>query len=153
MTTRDDVTAPSHDGGVRAGTHAPVSYPNAAEGRGEAVTVRESFICAALRTEPAGPDGRMGGVVRCRYNAAITVAAAVALLGAVPLATSRWYFAPLLFVPLAVGVWGWRAGTDANANGVRARALFGSRFLPWSRIDSLVVGERNRVYARTTADS
>jgi hypothetical protein len=94
-----------------------------------------------------------GRVVRFRYNAAISVAAAVALVGAVPVATSRWYLAPLLLVPLAVGVWGWRAGTDANANGVRARALFGSRFLPWSRIDSLVVGDRNRVYARTTADS
>jgi hypothetical protein len=92
-------------------------------------------------------------VLRFRYNAAITVAAAVAVIGTVPLAASRWYFAPLLLVPLSVAVWGWRAGTDANANGVRARALFGSRFLPWSRIDSLVVGERNRVYARTTADS
>lgn len=92
-------------------------------------------------------------MVRFRYNAAITVAAIVALLGALPLATSRWYLLPVLIVPLAVAVWGWRAGTDANANGVRARALFGSRFVPWSRIDSLEVGERNRVYARTTADS
>jgi hypothetical protein len=95
----------------------------------------------------------MGVVVRFRYNAAISVAAVVAFVGAVPLAASRWYLVPLLLVPLAVAVWGWRAGTDANANGVRARALFGSRFLPWSRIDSLEVGEPNRVYARTTADS
>jgi hypothetical protein len=95
----------------------------------------------------------MGIVVRFRYNAAIAVAALLASIGALPLATSRWYLAPLLLVPLSVAVWGWRAGTDANANGVRARALFGSRFLPWSRIDSLEVGERNRVYARTTADS
>jgi hypothetical protein len=125
MTTRDDLTAPSHDGGVRAGTHAPVSYPNAAEGREEAFTVGQS-------TTGAGPTTGMkewsGGAVpvqrgdhRRRRGGA----------------DRR----------------GWRAGTDANANGVRARALFGSRFLPWSRIDSLVVGERNRVYARTTADS
>ena len=92
-------------------------------------------------------------MVRFRYNAAIGVAAVVAFVGALPLATSRWYFAPLLLLPLSVAVWGWRAGTDANANGVRARALFGSRFLPWSRIDSLEVGERGRVYARTTAES
>ena len=92
-------------------------------------------------------------MVRFRYNAAIAVAALLAFIGAVPLATARWYLAPLLLVPLSVAVWGWRAGTDANANGVRARALFGSRFLPWSRIESLEVGERNRVYARTTADS
>jgi hypothetical protein len=77
----------------------------------------------------------------------------LAFIGGLPLATSRWYLAPVLIVPLAVAVWGWRAGTDANANGVRARALFGSRYLPWSRIDSLEVGERDRVYARTTADS
>jgi hypothetical protein len=95
----------------------------------------------------------MDVVVRFRYNAAISVAAVVAFVGAVPLAASRWYFVPLLLVPLSVAVWGWRAGTDANANGVRARALFGSRFLPWTRIDSLEVGERNRVYARTTTDS
>jgi hypothetical protein len=95
----------------------------------------------------------MGRVVRFRYNAAITVAACVAFIGGVPLATTRWYLVPLLVIPLLVAVWGWRAGTDANATGVRARALFGSRFLPWSRIDSLEVGERNRVYARTTANS
>src|SRR5262245_38056673 len=101
----------------------------------------------------SGTRWENGIVVRFRYNAAITVAAVVVLLGAVPLATSRWYLAPLLVIPLLVAVWGWRAGTDANATGVRARALFGSRFLPWSRVDSLEVGDRNRVYARTTANS
>jgi hypothetical protein len=91
--------------------------------------------------------------VKFRYNAAITVAAVIAVIGGIPLATSAWYTAPLLLVPLAVAVWSWRAGTDASINGVRVRALFGSRFLPWPKIESLVVGDRDRVYAHTSAGS
>jgi hypothetical protein len=91
--------------------------------------------------------------VKFRYNTAITVAAGVAVIGALPLATSSWYFAFLPLIPLAIAVWGWRAGTDATVNGVRVRALFGSRFLPWPKIESIVVGERNRVYAHTAAGS
>jgi hypothetical protein len=91
--------------------------------------------------------------VKFRYNAAITVAAVIAVIGGLPLATSAWFAAPLLLIPLAIAVWGWRAGTDATVNGVQVRALFGSRFLPWPKIDSLVVGERNRVYAHTSAGS
>jgi hypothetical protein len=93
------------------------------------------------------------GGVKFRYNAAITIAAAVAVIGGLPLATTRWYLAPVLVVPLAVGLWGWRAGTDATINGLRVRALLGSRYVPWSRIESLNVGERNRVYAYTAAGS
>jgi hypothetical protein len=91
--------------------------------------------------------------VKFRYNAAITVAAGVAVIGALPLATSRWYLAPLPLIPLAIAVWAWRAGTDATVNGVRVRALFGSRFLPWPKIESLAVGERDHVYAHTSAGS
>jgi hypothetical protein len=91
--------------------------------------------------------------VKFRYNAAVTVAAIIAVIGGLPLATSAWFVAPILLVPLAIAVWGWRAGTDATINGVRVRALFGSRFLPWPKIDSLVVGERNRVFAHTSAGS
>ena len=95
----------------------------------------------------------MQAPVKFRYNAAITVAAVVAVIGGLPLATSAWYIAPILLIPLAVAVWGWRAGTDATVNGVRVRALFGSRFVPWPKIESLVVGERNRVFAHTAAGS
>jgi hypothetical protein len=84
-----------------------------------------------------------------RYNAAITVAAAITVISGLPLATTRWYLAPLLLLPLAIGVWGWRAGTDATINGVQVRAMLGSRFLPWAKVESLVVGERDRVYAHT----
>lgn len=91
--------------------------------------------------------------VKFRYNAAITVAAGVASIGAIPLTTTTWFTVPLLAIPIAIAVWSWRAGTDATVNGVQVRALFGSRFLPWPKIDALVVGGRDRVYAHTSAGS
>ena len=80
--------------------------------------------------------------VKFRHNAAIAVAGLIALLGAVPLATVRWYLAPILLLPLAVIVWGWRAGTDADRDGLSIRALFGARRLPWARISGFVPADR-----------
>ncbi len=88
-------------------------------------------------------------MVKFRYNAALTVAAVIAAIGAVPLAATRWYLVPLLVVPVVVAVWAWRAGTDAGPDGLRVRALFGSRLVPWSRVETLVVDERRRVHAQT----
>ncbi|WP_338090411.1 PH domain-containing protein [Planosporangium thailandense] len=88
-----------------------------------------------------------------RYNAAITVAAVVAFFGAMPLATSHIYLSPIALVPILVGVWGWRAGTDVGPEGVRIRALFGSRFIPWSQITALVPADRRRAYAILTTGS
>ncbi|MGC9666254.1 PH domain-containing protein [Planosporangium sp. 12N6] len=85
-----------------------------------------------------------------RYNAAITVAAVVAFFGAVPLATSRLYLLPIALVPILVGVWGWRAGTDVTSAGLRIRALFGSRFIPWSHVTALVPAGRRGAYAVLT---
>ncbi|GAA1813373.1 PH domain-containing protein [Planosporangium flavigriseum] len=85
-----------------------------------------------------------------RYNAAITVAAVVAFFGAVPLATSRAYLLPVALVPLLIAVWGWRAGTDVSPAGLRIRALFGSRLVPWSHVSALVPADRKRVYAVLT---
>jgi hypothetical protein len=86
--------------------------------------------------------------VKFRYNAALAVAGIVALISAVPLASVHWYLAWILAVPAAVGVWGWRAGTDADSSGIVVRALLGSRRLDWSRIAGLAPDERGRVYAR-----
>jgi hypothetical protein len=83
--------------------------------------------------------------VKFRHNIGIAIAGLVAFFGAVPVATQRWYLAPILLVPLAVMVWGWRAGTDADAGGVTVRALVGSRALPWSRITGLVPDGRRVV--------
>src|SRR5262249_59349736 len=54
----------------------------------------------------------------------------------------------ILLVPLAVAIWGWRAGTDANADGLRIRALAASRRIPWSDVATLATNGR-RVYVRT----
>jgi hypothetical protein len=72
--------------------------------------------------------------VKFRHNVAIPIAALVALLGATPLATASWYLAPILLVPLAVLIWGWRSGTDADAEGLSIRALLGRRRVPWTSI-------------------
>jgi hypothetical protein len=89
-------------------------------------------------------------VVRFRLNAALAVAAFVATLGSIPLASQRWYLVPILLIPGSVAVWAWRAGTDVDTEGVRVRALLGSRFVPWTGVTGLRVGERERVYAGTT---
>lgn len=87
---------------------------------------------------------------RFRHNISICIAGIVAFLGAIPLATAGfgthrstpppWAYPLLviLIIPLAVAVWGARAGTDADVGGLRLRALVGSRRLPWSRISALV---------------
>jgi hypothetical protein len=88
-----------------------------------------------------------------RYNAAITVAAVVAFFGAMPLATSHAYLLPVALVPILIAVWGWRAGTDVTPAGLRVRALFGSRLVPWSHVAALVPANRKRVYAILTTGS
>jgi hypothetical protein len=83
--------------------------------------------------------------VKFRYNVGIAVAGLVAFFGAVPVATVHWYLAPILLVPLAVLLWGWRAGTDADRDGLTVRALLGGRRLPWARITGLVPDGRRVV--------
>jgi Bacterial PH domain len=85
--------------------------------------------------------------VKFRYNAAIAIAGMVVLIGAVPLATARWYLAWILLVPAAIGGYAWRAGTDVNRSAVVVRALFGSRRIEWSRITGLVPDGRGRISA------
>jgi hypothetical protein len=90
---------------------------------------------------------------RFRHNAAITIAAVVAFFGTVPLATSRVYLLPIVLVPILIGIWGWRAGTDVSPAGLRVRALFGARLVPWSHVAALAPAERGRVYAILTTGS
>jgi hypothetical protein len=82
-----------------------------------------------------------------RYNAAIVIACVVAFFGAVPLAVSRTYLLPILVVPVLLGIWAWRAGTDATPAGLRVRALFGSRFIPWGDVEALIPSGPREVYA------
>jgi hypothetical protein len=88
--------------------------------------------------------------VRFRQHTAVAIAGLVATVGALPLATVRWYLTPILLVPAAVAVWGWRAGTDADESGVTVRALLGQRRLPWSRIAGFAPVGRRRVRAVLT---
>ncbi|MEH0841004.1 PH domain-containing protein [Micromonospora sp. CPCC 205711] len=86
--------------------------------------------------------------IRFRFNQAILVAALVALIGTLPLATAEWYLLPVLLIPLAVAAWAWRAGTDADARELRLRALFGGRRIPWDRVAELTTDPRGRAVAR-----
>ncbi|MEU4550548.1 PH domain-containing protein [Micromonospora violae] len=86
--------------------------------------------------------------VRFRYNQAILVAAIIAVVGALPLANARAYLLPVLLVPLAVAVWAWRAGTDADARELRVRALAGQRRISWERVVELTTDQRGRAVAR-----
>lgn len=97
--------------------------------------------------------------MKFRYNASIALAGLLAFLGAVPLATSGfgdrshphpWYAYPLLLimlVPIGAMIWGWRAGTDADAEGLWVRPYgFGGQAIAWTEI--VGIGPQGRkVYA------
>ncbi|NLU79522.1 PH domain-containing protein [Micromonospora sp. HNM0581] len=85
---------------------------------------------------------------RFRHNQAILVAAIVATIGALPLASSRPYLLPVLLVPLSVAVWAWRAGTDADMRGLRVRALAGERQISWDQVVELAADPRGRAIAQ-----
>lgn len=86
-----------------------------------------------------------------RQSTAVPLAALVTLLGASALATQRWWLAPLLLLPLAVGVWGLRSGVDVTPESLRVHGLLGSRTVPWSEVAGFRVAGR-RVLARLTGD-
>ncbi|WP_091348594.1 PH domain-containing protein [Micromonospora rhizosphaerae] len=86
--------------------------------------------------------------VRFRHNQAIVVAAIVAFIGALPLATARWWLLWVLLIPLAVLVWAWRSGTDADPRELRLRALAGQRRITWDRVAELTADPRGRAVVR-----
>lgn len=88
--------------------------------------------------------------VSFRPHGAIAVAALVALIGAVPLAAASWYLTPVLLVPAVVGLWARRAGTDADRDGLRVRALLGQRTIAWQQISELAGDPRGWALARLT---
>jgi hypothetical protein len=85
--------------------------------------------------------------LRFRQNGAVLVAVMIAFVGFIPLAGASWVLAPLIVVPLAVGVWAWRSGTDVDDAGLRVRALLGTRAVAWSRVVELAADPRGRVSA------
>ena len=86
-------------------------------------------------------------VLRVRKSGALLVAALIALVGTVPLASIRWELTPVLLIPLAAVLWAWRAGTDVFADRLKVRALVGSTEIPWSRVAEMAPDARGRVAA------
>ncbi|KXK63210.1 chemotaxis protein CheW [Micromonospora rosaria] len=86
--------------------------------------------------------------VQFRHNQSIVAAAVIAAIGALPLASARWYLAPVILVPLAVVFWGWRAGTRADARELRLRGLVGQRRIGWDRVAELFADPRGRGVVR-----
>lgn len=86
-------------------------------------------------------------VVRVRRSGALLVAALIAFVGALPIAGLRWAWAPILLVPLVVGVYAWRAGTDVFPDFLRVRAMVGSTVVPFDRVVEFAPNERRQVAA------
>jgi hypothetical protein len=89
-------------------------------------------------------------LLRFRQNGAVLVAVMIAFVGTVPLAGARWSLSPIILIPLAIGLWAWRSGTDVDDAGLRVRALLGTRSIAWSRVVELAADPRGRVSALLT---
>jgi hypothetical protein len=89
-------------------------------------------------------------VLRFRHNSAITVAAVVALIATISVGSWQPYLLVLLVIPLAVAIWGWRSGTDVDADGLTVRAALGNRRLPWDTINVLTPAGRQVVAVLTS---
>jgi Bacterial PH domain len=85
--------------------------------------------------------------LRFRHNSAITVAAVIAVIAGISVATWQPLLLVLLVLPLGVAVWGWRAGTDVDADGISVRAALGRRRLPWSGVAALETDADRHVVA------
>jgi hypothetical protein len=102
------------------------------------------------RRAPGGcEDERVSNkpALRVRKSGALLVAALIAFAGTLPLASAAWQFAPLLLIPVAFGMWAWRAGTDVRPDRLTVRALIGSVTVPWSQVAELAPDDRGRVSA------
>jgi hypothetical protein len=88
--------------------------------------------------------------VRFRRSSALTVAALIAAIAAVPMLSVTPYLAILLVVPLFVALWSWRSGTDADESGLTVRTAVGRRTIPWTDVAG-VVAEGGQVSAHLTS--
>ncbi|MDQ0368933.1 PH domain-containing protein [Catenuloplanes indicus] len=89
-------------------------------------------------------------VIRYRQAGPIAIAAALATVGSVPVAAENPWLLFIGLIPLAVLVWAVRSGTDAGPQGLRVRALLGSRRIAWPEVAEIAPNGRNRVFALLT---
>jgi Bacterial PH domain len=87
---------------------------------------------------------------RFRRNGTITLAALIVFVAGLSVATWAAYLLPLLLVPLAVAVWNWRSGTDADTDGLTVRAALGRRTVPWTSVAGLLPGPGRHVRVELT---
>lgn len=85
--------------------------------------------------------------VRFRRHPGSAAAGLLVTLSLGTLVTVSSWLALLMIIPAAWTVWAWRAGTEADTDGLRVRALLGTRRIPWSRVDSLAADRHRRVVA------
>jgi hypothetical protein len=83
-----------------------------------------------------------------RHSTALSIGAVMVMIAMVSLGAWAPYLLVLMVIPLAVAVWGWRSGTDADASGLTVTALFGRRRVPWSQVVGFTPTSRRRVAAR-----
>ena len=76
------------------------------------------------------------------------MAAIIALISGVTLGTWAPYLLPLLVIPLLIAVWGWRSGTDVDADGLTVRAAVGRRRIAWSEVTGILLDSDGRPAAR-----
>jgi len=88
---------------------------------------------------------------RFRRNTAIMMAAILAVLAGASLGSWAPQLLPVLVIPALIAIWGWRSGTDADADGLVVRATLGSRRVPWSSVSGLVPEPNGRVSAHLTS--
>lgn len=83
--------------------------------------------------------------VRLRPERTTLVAVVVLALGALPLALSSPYLAPVLLVPVAALVWVLRARVVADASGLEVSNGLRVRRVPWSQVAGFKVPEHGPV--------
>ena len=100
---------------------------------------------------------------RFRRSGGAWVASVLALVFVMPFAGSvfieidsgwKWVLTPIavvaIAVPLAFAVWSLRSGVDVDGEGLRVKALLGSRYIAWSDLAGLDP-HNGKVYAALTS--
>lgn len=87
-------------------------------------------------------------ILRFRYHRARAVAGMTVTLSTFTLAAASPWFLLALLPPLIWTVGAWRAGTDADQDGLRVRALLGQRRIPWTDVMALIPRSSDEVVAR-----